>query len=75
MHIPIFKMPSIRYVSHHAQQGDYSFSADLLFSIIIIFMGFGKINLIGGFYHLDWPQHLEFSFHLLNLYYIVPLLM
>ena len=71
MHIPSFKMPTIRHVLQLIQHGDYAFSIDLqdaylhilLLSIIIISYNlFGTLYLISGrFYLLGWAQPPGFS--------------
>ena len=78
MHIPSFKMPTLKTVRQLIQQGDYAFSIDLqdayymfpLLSIIASFyVLFGIMCLIsGGFYLLDLPQPLGFSHPSLNLF-------
>ena len=70
MHIASFKMPTLKNVWQHIQQGDFDFSIDLqdaylhipILSIIIIFyILFGVMCLISGrFYPLGLPQPLGF---------------
>ena len=76
MHIPSFKMPTLKTVWQLIQQGDYAFSIDLqdaylhvpLLSIIAgFYVLFGIMCLIsGGFYLLDLQQPLGFSHSSLN---------
>ena len=76
MHLPTFKISTIRQVWLLIQWGDYAFLLIwrmliyifLLLSINIAFYGlFGTTYLITGrFCLLGWPQLLEFSPHLLN---------
>ena len=78
MHIPSFKMPTLKTVWQLIQQGDYAFSIDLqdayyMFPLLSIIAGFyiffGVMCLIsGGFYLLDLPQPLGFSHPSLNLF-------
>ena len=79
LHIPSFKMPTIRHVWSLIQHGDYAFSFDLQDSYLHIpivkhhchFLLFvwHKICLISGrLYLFGWPQPLRFSQPSLNLF-------
>ena len=76
MHIPSFKMPTLKTVWQLIQQGDYAFSIDLQDAYLHVpivkhhrqfYVLFGIMCLIsGGFYLLDLPQPLGFSHPSLN---------
>ena len=76
LHIPSFKMPTIRHVWQLIQCDDYAFSIDLQDAYLHIpivkhhchFLQFVWHNLPYQWkvYHLGWPQHLRFSQPSLN---------
>ena len=77
LHIPSFKMPTIRHVWKLIQHGDYAFSIDLQDAYLHIpivqhhhclYNLFGMLCHISGRFHLlSWPQPLGFSKPSLNL--------
>ena len=78
MHIPSFKMPTLKTVWQLIQHGDYAFSIDLQDAYLHVpivkhhcqfYVLFGIMCLIsGGFCLLDLPQPLGFSHPSLNLF-------
>ena len=78
LHIPSFKIPTIRHIHWLIQHGDYAFSIDLWdvylhFPIVKhhhhFYDLFGNIcHISGSFYLMGWPQAQGFSQPPLNLF-------
>ena len=82
MHIPSFKMPTLKHVWQLIQQGDYAFSIDLQDAYLqfptvkhnCCFLHFAWHNVLisGRFYLLGLPQPLEFLHPSPNLFFPLP---
>ena len=78
MHIPSFKMPTLKHIWQLIQQGDFAFSIDLQDAYLHVpivkhhhcsYILFGVMSLISGrFYLLGLPQPLGFLHPSQNLF-------